>query len=70
VNSDGGMSVRTVLLGLKKSARIKFGLQKRGFFNIFKGKINYLDLIIENIELVLDKIEKVPIILLETRREY
>jgi hypothetical protein len=33
-------------------------------------KINYIDFDIENIELVLDKVEKVPIILLETQREY
>jgi len=69
-NSDGGMSVRTGLLGLKKNARIKFDLRKRGNFIIFKDKINYLYFSIENIELVLDKIEKVPIILLETQREY
>ncbi len=58
------------MLGLKKSARIKFDLQKHGFFSIFKDKINYLYFDIENIELVLDKVEKVPIILLETQREY
>jgi hypothetical protein len=39
---------------------------KCGFLTIFKHKINYLEVNIENIELILDKVEKAPIILLET----
>jgi len=69
-NSDGGISVRTGLPGEKKSARIKIDLQKCGFLTIFKFEINYFEVNIENIELILDKVEKMSIILLETHREY
>jgi len=64
------MSVRTGLFGLKKSERIKFDLQEGGFLTIFEKEINYLKEIVENIKLVLDKVKKRPIILLETYREY
>jgi hypothetical protein len=69
-NSDEGISVRTGLPGVKKIARIKFSLQKDGFFTIFKVEINYLEVVVENIKLMLDKVKKMFIILIETQRKY
>jgi len=59
--------VRAGLPSVKKSERIKVGLQKGGLFTIFNYKINYLQVNINIIDLYLDKIEKMPIISLETR---